>query len=119
MAIDKWEAVDRPDHAKVLADMEEARRRTELRRQREQEALAWERKTKAEKESAQLWAWYESDFDVADSFAARDRAREVEAARMVREQIQTEVLITEVGKAVHERYTEGQNPSNTYVVGRS
>ena len=102
MAIDKWEAVDRPDHAKVLAEMEEARRRTELRRQREQEALAWERKTKAEKKSAQLWAWHESDFDVADSFAARDRARESQRQQLLKQEIGAELLAAEVEKAVSE-----------------
>ena len=102
MAIDKWEAVDRPDHARVLAEMEEARRRTELRRQREQEALAWERKTKAERESAQLWAWYESDFDVADSFAARDRARESQRQQLLKQEIGAELLAAEVEKAVSE-----------------
>ena len=102
MAIDKWEAVDRPDHARVLAEMEEARRRTELRRQREQEALAWQRKTKAEKESAQLWAWYESDFDVADSFAARDRARESQRQQLLKQEIGAELLAAEVEKAVSE-----------------
>ena len=38
---------------------------------------------------------------------------------MVPEQIQTEVLITEVAKVVRKRYTEGQNPIGTMVVGRS
>ena len=63
-------------------------------------------------------SWYENEYDIADSFTAQERAQEAEAARMVREQIQTEVLITEVDKAVHQRYTEGINPSNTYAVGR-
>ena len=68
-------------------------------------------------ERAELWAWHEG-YDVSDSFAAGQRAREAQAARMLSEQIKTEVLITEVENAVHQRYTEGQNPSSNDVVGR-
>ena len=117
--IDTWSEPQRPDYAKVLREREEAQERGRQRRQREQEALEWQRQQKTAKERADLWAWYENEYDVAESFAARDRAREVEAARMVSEQIKTEVLITEVENAVHERYADGQNPCDTYVVARS
>ena len=115
--IDTWSEPQRPDYAKVLREREEARERTRRRHQREQEALEWERQQKAQAKRDELWAWY-ADYDVADSFAAKERAQEAEAARMVREQIKTEVLITEVENAVHERYADGQNPCDTYVVAR-
>ena len=104
MAIDTWFT---PEQRRYIETRKAVRKTDKEERKHAQEAA----------ERAELWAWYEG-YDVSDSFAARDRAREVEAARMVREQIQTEVLITEVDKAVHERYNEGQNPSNNNVVGR-
>ena len=104
MAINTWFS---PEQRRYVDTRKAIRQADQQERKRAQDAA----------ERAELWAWYEG-YDVSDSFAARDRAREVEAARMVREQIQTEVLITEVDKAVHERYTKGQNPSNNNVVGR-
>ena len=60
------------------------------------------RKTKAEKESAQLWAWYVSDFDDADSFAAQERARESQRQQLLKQEIGAKLLAAEVEKAVSE-----------------
>ena len=84
MAIDRWEETQRPDYAKVLAERAAAVERTRLRRQQEQEALEWQRQQKAQQERDDLWSWY-ANYDVAESFAARDRARDAVAARIVME----------------------------------
>lgn len=102
MAIETWGELHRPDYEKVLREREKAMERGRQRRKQEQEALEWERQQKAAKERADLWAWYENDYDVADSFEAQDRAREGKAARVLSEQIQSEVLITEMDQAASE-----------------
>ena len=104
MAIDKWFT---PEQRRYIETRKAVPKTDKEERKHAQEAA----------ERADLWAWYET-YDVADSLAAAERAREADTARMVRKQIQTEVLITEVDKAVHQRYSEGQNPSNNDVLGR-
>lgn len=100
--IDKWEEPQRPDYAKVLREREEAQERTRLRHQREKEALEWERQQKAEAEREELWSWYENDYDVAESFAARDRAQESQRSQELREEIGIQVLITEIDQEVEQ-----------------
>lgn len=102
MAINTWSEAQRPDYAKVLREREEALERGRQRRKQEQDALEWEHQQKAAKERADLWSWY-ADYDVAESFEAQDRARKGKAARVLSEQIQSEVLITEMDQAANER----------------
>ena len=99
--IDTWSEPQRPDYAKVLREREEARERTRRRHQREQEALEWERQQKAQAKRDELWAWY-ADYDVADSFAAKERAQEAVAAQELREAVQSELLAVEMDKAASE-----------------
>ena len=99
--IDTWSEPQRPDYAKVLREREEARERTRLRHQREAEALAWQKQQKAQAEREELWAWY-ADYDVADSFAAKERAQEAVAAQELREAVQSELLAVEMDKAASE-----------------
>ena len=101
MTIETWSEIQRPDYAKVLREREEAMERGRQRRQREQEALEWQRQQKAQAEREELWSWY-ADYDVADSFAARDRARDAVAAQELREEIGTQVLITEIDREVEQ-----------------
>ena len=49
-----------------------------------------------EQERADLWAWYANDYDVTESFAAQERARELKRGHDLKRDIQTQVLITEV-----------------------
>ena len=100
--IDKWEEPQRPDYAKVLREREEAQERTRLRHQREAEALAWQKQQKAEAEREELWSWYENDYDVAESFAAKERAQEAVAAQELREAVKSELLAVEMDKAASE-----------------
>ena len=101
MSIETWSEVQRPDYEAVLAARREAEERTRLRHQREQEALEWERQQKAEQERQELWSWY-ADYDVAESFAARDRARDAVAAQELRQDIRNQVLITEIDREVEQ-----------------
>lgn len=99
--IDTWSEAQRPDYAKVLKEREEAIERGRQRRQREQEALEWQRQQKAQQERDDLWSWY-ADYDVAESFAARDRARDAVAAQDLREAMKSELLAVEIDQAVSE-----------------
>ena len=99
--IDTWSEPQRPDYAKVLREREEVQERTRLRHQREQEALEWEREQKAQAEREELWSWY-AGYDVAESFAARDRARDAVAAEELQKDIRTQVLITEIDREVEQ-----------------
>ena len=100
--IETWSEIQRPDYEAVLAARREAEERTRLRHQREQEALEWERQQKAEAEREELWSWYENDYDVAESFAARDRAQESQRSQELREEIGVQVLITEIDREVEQ-----------------
>ena len=40
-----------------------------------------------EQERADLWAWYANDYDVTESFAAQERARELQAAKELRQEM--------------------------------
>lgn len=100
MAIHTWGEVQRPDYAKVLKEREEARERTRLRRQHEQEALEWQRQQKAQAEREELWSWYENDCDVADSFKALERAQEAARQRELRDEISGTLLAIEVEQAL-------------------
>ena len=100
--IDTWSEPQRPDYAKVLREREEARERTRQRLEREAEALAWQEQQKAEAERVALWAWYENDYDVAESFTARDRAQESQRSQELREEIGIQVLITEIDQEVEQ-----------------
>lgn len=106
MAIDKWEEPQRPDYAKVLREREEALERGRLRRQQEQEALEWRRKTKAEQERAELWCWFESqggaDALVADAQEAAERAEQRRRTEQVQSEIYATNLLLMVEKAVHD-----------------
>jgi len=53
-----------------------------------------------EQERADLWAWYANDYDVTESFAAQERARELQAAKELRQEIEVQVLITEIDQEV-------------------
>ena len=86
MAIETWFT---PDQRRYIETRKAIRKADQEERQRAQEAA----------ERAELWAWYE-DYDVADSFAARDRAQEARAAQELRQEIQAQVLITEVEEKV-------------------
>ena len=55
-----------------------------------------------EQERADLWAWYANDYDVTESFAAQERARELQAAKELKREIQTQVLITEIDQEVEQ-----------------
>ena len=96
--IETW---NRPDYAKVLKEREEAMERGRQRRQQEREALEWQRQQKAEQERQDLWSWY-AGYDVAESFAARDRARDAVAAEELQKDIRTQVLITEIDREVEQ-----------------
>ena len=61
-----------------------------------------QRQQQAAKERADLWAWYENDYDVAESFAARERAQEALRQRELREEIGIQVLITEIDREVEQ-----------------
>lgn len=99
MVIDKWEEHERPDYKKVLREREEAIERSRRRRQQEQEALEWQRKTKAEQNRAELWCWFEpeggADALVADAQEAAERVKELRKSEELRQEIQNQVLITE------------------------
>jgi len=55
-----------------------------------------------EQERADLWAWYANDYDVTESFAAQERARELQAAKELRQEIEVQVLITEIDQEVEQ-----------------
>nr|WP_115093693.1 hypothetical protein [Synechococcus sp. UW106] len=99
--IDTWSEIQRPDYAKVLCEREEAMERGRQRRKQEQEALEWERQQKVEQERQDLWSWY-AGYDVAESFAAGDRARDAVAAQELRQDIRNQVLITEIDREVEQ-----------------
>lgn len=88
MAVDTWFT---PEQRRYIDTRKAIRKADQEERQRAQDAA----------ERAELWAWYEG-YDVADSFAARDRAQEARAAQELREEIQAQVLITEVEKEVEQ-----------------
>lgn len=88
MAIETWFT---PEQRRYIDTRKAIRKADQEERQRAQDAA----------ERAELWAWYEG-YDVADSFAARDRAQEARAAQELREEIQAQVLITEVEKEVEQ-----------------
>ena len=106
MVIDKWEEHERPDYKKVLREREEAIERSRRRRQQEQEALEWQRKTKAEQNRAELWCWFEpeggADALVADAQEAAERVKELRKSEELRQEIQNQVLITEVNQEVEQ-----------------
>ena len=101
MTIETWSEIQRPDYAKVLKEREAAMERTRLRHQREQEALEWERQQKAEAEREELWSWY-ADYDVADSFAAQENARELKRQHELKAEINTTILLSEIDKALQD-----------------
>lgn len=53
---------------------------------------------KAEKERAELWAWYQS-IDVNESFAALERSKEHQRTQSVRRQMEMESAITDVDQS--------------------
>ena len=71
------------------------------RRQREQEALEWQRQQKAQQERDDLWSWYANDYEVAESFEAQERAREAVRERELQADISTTLLLLEVEKALN------------------
>ena len=99
--IETWSEIQRPDYEAVLAARREAEERTRLRHQREKEALEWERQQKAEAEREELWSWY-ADYDVADSFAAQENARELKRQHELKAEINTTILLSEIDKALHD-----------------
>ena len=86
MAIETWFT---SEQRRYIETRKAIRKADQEERQRAQEAA----------ERAELWAWY-ADIDVAESFAARDRAQEARAAQELRQEIQGQVLITEIEKEV-------------------
>ena len=99
--IDTWSELERHDYAKVLREREEAMERGRQRRQREQEALEWQRQQKAQLEREELWSWY-AGYDVAESFDARDRARGAVAAQELGEAVKSELLAVEMDQTASE-----------------
>ena len=89
MAIETWFT---PEQRRYIDTRKAIRQADQEERQRAQDAA----------ERAELWSWY-ATYDVAESFAARDRAQEARAAQELRQEIQSQVLITEVGKEVEQR----------------
>ena len=98
--IDTWSEENRPDYAKVLKEREAAMERGRQRRQREQEALEWQRQQKAQQEREELWAWYANHYEVAESFEAQERAREAVRQRELQADISTTLLLLEAKKAL-------------------
>ena len=96
--IDTWGEEQRHDYAKVLKERKAAMERGRQRRQREQEALEWQRQQKAQQEREELWAWYANDYEVAESFEAQERAREAVRQRELQADISTTLLLLEVEK---------------------
>ena len=87
MAISTWFT---PEQRRYYIDIRKAiRKADQVERKHAQEAA----------ERAELWARYEG-YDVADSFAARERARELKRGHDLKRDIQTQVVITEVDEKV-------------------
>ena len=99
--IDTLGEEQRHDYAKVLKEREAAMERGRQRRQREQEALEWQRQQKAQQEREELWACYANDYEVAESFEAQERAREAVRQRELQADISTTLLLLEVEKALN------------------
>ena len=88
MAFETWFT---PEQRRYIETRKAIRRADHEERKRAQEAA----------ERAELWAWYEG-YDVADSFAARDRAQEAQRQQLLKQEIGAELLAAEVEKAVSE-----------------
>ena len=89
MAINTWFS---PEQRRYVDTRKAIRQADQQERKRAQDAA----------ERAELWAWYANDYDVADSFAARDRAQDARAAQELREEIRNQVLITEIDREVEQ-----------------
>ena len=57
---------------------------------------------KAEQERANLWNDFDSEGLLAEAFEAQERARELQAAKAVRQDIEVQVLITEIDQEVEQ-----------------
>ena len=88
MAIETWFT---PEQRRYIDTRKAIRQADQEERKRAQEAA----------ERAELWAWYQ-DCDIADSFAARERAQEARATQKLRQEIKSQVLITEIDQQVEQ-----------------
>ena len=55
---------------------------------------------KAEQERANLWNDFDSEVLLAEALEAQERARELQAAKELRQEIEVQVLITEIDQEV-------------------
>ena len=70
---------------------EEQRRLIEIKKEIRDE---W-RRQKEEDARRELWTWYQG-YDLEESLQAQQEARELQAAKKLKQEIQTQVLISEV-----------------------
>ena len=88
MAINTWFS---PEQRRYIDTRKAIRQADQQERKRAQDAA----------ERAELWAWYEG-YDVSDSFAAAQRARDAVAAQELREAMKSELLAVEMDQAASE-----------------
>ena len=108
MAISEWRTPDeqarhyssRPKKSRSRFYEREAtehqRRLIDLKRELREESD----RIKAEQERANLWNDFDSEVLLAEALEAQERARELRAAKELKREIQTQVLITEVDQKV-------------------
>ena len=110
MAISEWRTPDeqarhgssRPKKSRSRFYEREAtehqRRLIDLKRELREENA----RIKAEQERATLWDDFDSEALLQEALEAQERAREMQAAKELKREIQTQVLITEIDQEVEQ-----------------